>query len=260
MTIRGTSREPAGWRTCLPRAGAVVLAVGMLLGLGPGATAGLQAKPVVPASPVPGNAAELERRRALEPTNTVVLLELGRLYHWEASQGDGEAVKKAEECLGMLCRLDPTNARARALLGSTFTLKARDAFLPTTKLKLARQGLAEMDAAVRGAPDDAEVRFTRVCNNVSLPGFFRRETFIEEDFDWLVRAGEAKPSRLEPGFRAWVALYHGLWLDRQGHREEARRRWNEGLAADPESPVAGRLREELDRTRSRRSRGKAESP
>lgn len=261
MTTRATSSRRRGRGV---RAGRLLLVALALAGavegrgeprLAPGPASRAGSAPVA-ASPVPGDLAELERRRLADPTNALVLLALGRLYHWKGSEGDREAVGKAEECLVRLGRLDPSNARARALLGSTWTLQARDARMPTTKLKLARRGLAEMDAAVRDAPDDPEVRFTRACNNVSLPAFLRRQAFIEEDFAWLGRAAQADPPRLEPGFRQWVALYHGLWLERRERRDEARRRWSEGLALVPGSPAAGRLQAELDRTRGWADAGK----
>ncbi|MFM7103165.1 MAG: tetratricopeptide repeat protein [Verrucomicrobiota bacterium] len=253
MTTRATSSGGLLLLVAMTLAGALDGRGEPGLAPGPASRAG---RAVAGASPVPGDLADLERRHRADPTNGVVLLDLGRLYHWKGSEGDREAVGKAEECLERLGRLEPSNARGRALLGSTRTLQARDARMPTTKLKLARRGLAEMDAAVREAPDDPEVRFTRVCNNISLPGLFRRQAFIEEDLAWLGRAAQAQPPRLEPGFRQWVALYHGLWLERQERRDEARRRWSEALALVPGSPAAGRLQAELDRTGAPASRGK----
>lgn len=188
--------------------------------------------------------AAMESAAAAQPTNAAIRFEIGRLLHWEGSLGRkhvGEpAVRWLRECL----RLQPTNAFARALVGSALTLQARDASLPTTRLRLVRAGLAEMDAAVREAPADANVRFTRACNNLFLPALFKREAVVKSDFEWLDQQLKGRSGELGVEFCQWTRCYQGIALRKAGDPAAAERLWTEALRLDPRSEAAARIRKE----------------
>jgi hypothetical protein len=189
---------------------------------------------------------ELEGR----PSDASLLLKLGKLCHNESALGQSDAKeteKLASRYLVKLRELQPTNAFARALLGSTRTLGARHAFLPTTKLRMVREGLKEMDAAVEDAPEDPDVRFTRAANNVFLPDLFGRREKVIADFVWLSEKVAAEPARFGDEFRQYVALYHGIAARRYGELDKATRLWQSGLAINPGSKVAELIR--LEQTR-----------
>lgn len=197
--------------------------------------------------------AALEARLASTPDSPEVLVALGKLFHNRSTLGDSDAketARLAEKHLRHLLKVSPTNAFGRALLGSTITLGARDAFLPTTKIRLVRQGLAEMDAALKEHPDDANARFTRGANNVFLPDFFKRKDFVLKDFEWLTDAVTREPQKYDNEFRQYVAMYHGIALRRYGELDKAVGLWQSGLAIDPNSKVAELIRKEQTRKES----------
>ena len=187
------------------------------------------------------------RRAALEAAwqtnrlNGQILFQLGHLCHQQAITGDSEAVKLAEQYLTELKRVEPTNAFGQALLGSTTVMKARDAFLPTTKLKWVRQGCAVLDAAAKMASEDPNVRFTRASNNLFLPDLCGRKEIVRQDFEWLSARALDGPSTLPQGFRQYVALYHGIALRKWGDLPAAKAKWKMGLTLAPDSPVAAEI-------------------
>ncbi len=188
--------------------------------------------------------AAMEGTANAQPTNAVVRFEIGRMLHWEGTQGRkdvGEpAVRWLKECL----KLQPTNAFARALAGSSLTLQARDAVFPTTRLRLVKAGIVEMDAAARMAPDDPNVRFTRASNNLFLPGFFKRDAVVKSDFAWLDEKVRGHPAQLGTEFCQWTYCFHGLAKKKFGDPSSAERLWADGVKLDPNSEAARRIRRE----------------
>lgn len=186
--------------------------------------------------------ATLESAYRSNTQSSAVLFQLGHLCHQEAIQGNSTAAKLAERYLTELRHVEPTNFFGRALLGSAIVMKARDAFLPTTKLKWVRLGCAELDVAVTNAPADANVRFTRASNNLFLPDVCGRRSLVRQDFEWLTREIQERPARYEDSFRQYVALFHGTALHKWGAAAAARNRWNDGLEINPQSAVAEEIR------------------
>jgi tetratricopeptide (TPR) repeat protein len=189
--------------------------------------------------------AQLEAQHRAQPTNTSVLFALGDLCHDEGVRDNREAVKLAEKYFRSLLELDPNHARAMALLGSTLTLKGRDAFWPTTQIDYVKQGNRAMDNAVRLAPEDAEVRFIRAINNFHMPKFLGREQIVQEDFAWLWKQLLQHPENTKLDRKQEIALHQGLTLKKLKRNAEAREVWEQGLTWAPESTWATRLREEL---------------
>jgi tetratricopeptide (TPR) repeat protein len=195
----------------------------------------------------------LQAELASGPARPETLLELGKLCHNESAldKSDAKATEKlAGQYLRQLLQLSPTNAFGRALLGSTLTLGARHAFLPTTRIRLVREGLVEMDAAVEAAPEDANVRFTRAANNVFLPDYFRRRETVMSDFRLLAAQVAREPDRHTEEFRQYVALYQGIAHRRYGELDKAAEVWQSGLAVNPDSAVSQLIRREQNRKSS----------
>ncbi|HTI69919.1 MAG TPA: hypothetical protein VMF06_08135 [Candidatus Limnocylindria bacterium] len=191
----------------------------------------------------------LESKLAQDTNNVSVLVELGRLLHNEAALEKAhpkELVREAEKIFRRVLVLSPTNVYAQAMLGSTVVMTAREAFLPTTKIKTVRKGLEQIDAAVAAAPEDAHVRFTRASNNTFLPEFFHRRELVVADFEWLVARITAHPGDYEVELRQYVYLYYGVASQKFGDKEKARKLLETGLALDPKSKVAERLRSQLE--------------
>lgn len=191
--------------------------------------------------------AELERQLAASPTNGVVLVQLAKLHHNEATRGAKDAAfhtAKARTYLDRLLAQEPKHAFGLALLGSTTVLTAREVFWPGTKIKRVREGLVLLDAALANAPDDHNARFTRAVNNLFLPDLFERRVVVEGDFRWLRE--RADRGEFDSEFRQYVFLYHGRALAKWAAPDGAKEAWQRGLDIDPKSKVADELRRELE--------------
>jgi hypothetical protein len=180
-------------------------------------------------------------------TNTALLFQLGDLCHDEGVQDNPQAVILAQKYFEQVLALEPNHAMAMVLLGSTFTMKGRDAFWPTTRIELVKEGNRRMDAAVRLAPEDPRVRFARAINNFHMPKWLGREEIVQADFTWLWDKVRAAPGPFRSDFRQEVALHHGLVLKRHKQLDEAATVWRAGLEFDPGSPLAQQIREQLDK-------------
>src|SRR5437867_162530 len=120
-----------------------------------------------------------------DPTNTVLLFKIGDLCHDEGARDNAKAAELAEKYLKRLLALDSKHAMGTALLGSTLTMRARDAFWPKTRLDYVRRGIKTMDEAVKLAPEDPEVRLVRAINNYHMPHFLNRDEIARSDFLWI---------------------------------------------------------------------------
>lgn len=182
-------------------------------------------------------------------TNAATLYALGDVCHAAGVAGDKPAVARAEAYLRQLLAMEPTNAPAVALLGSVYTLKGRDAFWPTTQLKLVREGNEFMDRAVALAPEAVNVRVTRAFNNAHMPDFLGRSEIVVADLQWLWGKVETEPALLTVQERQEVALHWGRRLKRQSRPAEARRVWEAGLALAPDSRIGQLISPELAKLR-----------
>jgi tetratricopeptide (TPR) repeat protein len=199
------------------------------------------------AEPYSQRLAALQSQLERDPTNKVLLFKLGDLCFDEGANDNRQAVKLADQYFAQLLRLDPTNALALAMWGSTFTMKGRDAFWPTTRLSLVKEGLKKMDAAVALAPDDFLVRFTRAVNNYHMPKIMGREEIVHADMAWLWERVLSKPASLEADVKQNVAFYQGMILNKQRRPEAAIEVWQKGIAFAPDSSRAGQMKEQLDK-------------
>jgi hypothetical protein len=184
-----------------------------------------------------------------EGTNAPSLYALADLCHDAGVGGDKKAVTRAEQYLRQLLALEPTNAPAIALLGSVYTMKGRDAFWPTTQLRLVREGNAYMDQAVRLAPEDEQVRLTRALNNTHMPDFLGRSDIARNDLEWLWARILKNPARFTTSAKQHVALHLGKHRKRQRNSEEAREIWEKGLAYDSSTSTGKEIAEELTKLR-----------
>lgn len=201
-----------------------------------------------PAKVVPEEATILIRM-AREGTNVALLYRLGEVCHSAGGTGDKEAVVRAEAYLRKLLSVESTNALATALLGSVYTMKGRDAFWPTTQLRLVREGNEFMDQSVRLAPEDPHVRLIRAINNAHMPDFLGRTAIVRADLAWLWEKAEKEPARFSADNRQELALHWGRQLQRQHRSGEARTVWERGRSIDADSRLARMLAEELAKLR-----------
>ena len=195
--------------------------------------------------------AALQSRLQSDPTNTLILFQLGDLCHDEGANNDEKAVILAEGYFKRLLAIDPNHAMARVLYGSVLTMKARDALWPLTQLNYVKAGNREMDAAVKLAPEDAQVRFARAVNNFHMPDIMDREEIVQEDLAWLWEQAQLADTKLKVGQKQTVALYYGETLKRKNKLDEAIQIWRAGLALAPKSQDAAPLQVQLKKHNAR---------
>ena len=195
--------------------------------------------------------AALQSRLESDPTNTLILFQLGDLCHEEGGKPDEKAVILAEGYFKRLLAIDPNHAMARVLYGSVLTMKARDALWPLTQLSYVKAGNREMDAAVKIAPKDEQVRFRRAVNNFHMPDIMDRGEIVQKDLAWLWQQAQLPDTKLDVGQRQTVALYQGQTLQRENKPDEAIRVWRAGLALAPKSEDAAPLKAELTKHNAR---------
>ncbi len=201
------------------------------------------------ASPLSAAEARLLEQMAREGTNVTLLYALGDTCHDAGVEGDKPAVGRAEGYLRQLLTIAPSNAPALALLGSVYTLKGRDAFWPTTQLKLVREGNEYMDRAVQLDPQGLRTRLTRAFNNAHMPDFLGRSEVVIADLQWLWVKVEKEPDTMTASQRQQIALHWGRRLKRQSKADEARRVLDTGLAFAPQSSLGQQISAELAKLR-----------
>lgn len=117
-----------------------------------------------------------------------------------AATGQDGAAARALACFESALDAAPASAQARA--GRGLALIARAVEAPVAqKLRLAREGCAELDAAVAAAPEDAAVRLMRATSAVRMPLLLERRGVAEQDFAILLTAARAPDDGLEPVLR-----------------------------------------------------------
>ncbi|MBL9135895.1 MAG: hypothetical protein JNK85_08510 [Verrucomicrobiales bacterium] len=191
----------------------------------------------------------LQARMAAEGTNVVDLFSLADVCHDAGVDGDKQAVLRSEAYLRKLLELEPNHSRGLALLGSVYTMKGRDAFWPTTQIRLVKEGNAYMDQAVTLAPDDIPTRTIRALNNAHMPDFLGRTQVVREDLAWLWGKIEKGAAPISTSAKQQLALHWGRILKRQRKVEEAIQVLKAGRGFAPDSTVAAEITAELEKLR-----------
>ena len=204
------------------------------------------------AEPFAERLAAMQSRLQSDPTNTLILFQLGDLCHEAGANNDAKAVILAEGYFKRLLAIDPNQAMARVIYGSVLTMKARDALWPLTRLNYVKAGNREMDAAVKLAPEDAQVRFARAVNNFHMPEIMDRKEIVQEDLAWLWQQAQLANTSLKVGQKQTIALRWGQTLQKKNNLDEALQIWGSGLALAPKSQDAAPLKEQLNKHRVRR--------
>jgi tetratricopeptide (TPR) repeat protein len=195
--------------------------------------------------------AALQSRLQSDPTNTLILFQLGDLCYHEGANNNEKAVILAEGYFKRLLAIDTNHAMAHVRYGSVLTMKARDTLWPITRLNYVKAGNREMDAAVKLAPTDAQVRFARAVNNFHMPAIMGREEIVQEDFAWLWSQAQLANIELNVGQKQTIALFCGLILQKENKLAEALQVWRAGVDLAPKSQDAALLKEQLKKHKAR---------
>ncbi|MEO7168528.1 MAG: hypothetical protein ABI787_02470 [Spartobacteria bacterium] len=172
--------------------------------------------------------------------------EVARLYA-RGLAGDEQAVIDCIAAIEETLATKPNDQLARVYLGSAYTLRSRDLGFGKAKLDTLRKGIALMDAAVTGAPNDANVQLTRAVTTQALPGFLGRRKIALTQLNNLVALVEKDPAKLKPDDRQLLYLNAGEAAKAAGEKERALELWRRGAAlqADP------KLTQEIEAARAR---------
>jgi tetratricopeptide (TPR) repeat protein len=195
--------------------------------------------------------AALQSSLQSDPTNSLILFQLGDLCHDKGANNDEKAVILAESYFKRLLAIDPDNAMGRVMYGSILTMKARDTLWPLTRLNYVKAGNREMDAAVKIAPNDAEVRFARAVNNFHMPDIMGREEIVQEDLAWLWQQAQLLDTKLKVSQKQTIALRYGQTLQKKNKLDEAFQIWRAGSALAPKSQDAALLKDQLTKYNAR---------
>ena len=182
------------------------------------------------------------------------LFQLGDLCYHEGGNNNENAIL-AEGYFKRLLAIDPNHAMARVRYGSVLTMKARDALWPITRLNYVKAGNREMDAAVKIAPNEAQVRFARAVNSFHMPDIMGREEIVQEDVAWLWQQAQLADTKLNVGQKQTIALYYGQTLQKNNKLDEALQIWQAGLDLAPKSEDAAPLKEQLKKHKAPSPKG-----
>ena len=172
-----------------------------------------------------------------------------RALYYQGADGNQKAYDQADKLFSQLRRQSPDDPRIKVYYGSLRLLEASHTWAVWKKNSLSKQGIELMDSAVKGAPDDLEVRFVRAATTYELPSFFHLKQQSADDFADLARQAveAARKGSLEPRLAAASLYYHAEFLRDQSETENARQSWKEAIALAPHSRAARDSREELKR-------------
>jgi len=131
-------------------------------------------------------AVQLQKQLDQDPGNYKTMQSLGIVYHYLAVRDSKTYVFKAFEILEKASRINPEDNLVLCCLGNVYSLMAKDAGNPLTRMDYLTKGIERMDKAVRKEPDHILIRMIRANNAKSLPRFLNRRTIAFEDLEYLV--------------------------------------------------------------------------
>ena len=192
------------------------------------------------------NEKDLQGVLAQKPNDVETLMKLGKIYHDQGVAGNDDAVDKGFTCFDKILQIDPSNAVALVYRGSLWTLRARDAWWPFTKMKDVDKGVDEMDKAVDLAPDNISVRLVRGINSVNLPSMFHRLPVALKDFEYMM--SDAKFAGFNPHLQATIYCWAGIAYNNDNQTAKAKELLQKAISADPNSETAHKAENELKKT------------
>ncbi len=178
-----------------------------------------------------------------KPDDIGTLIKLGRIYHSQGAAGNKDAIDKGFTCFDKVLQIDPSNAIALAYRGSLWTIRARDAWWPFTKMSNVDKGIDELDKAAELAPNDITVRLVRGINSVQLPSMFRRLATALKDFNYLLN--DARFSKFDPHLQSTIFCWAGIAYKNDGQTDKAKELLEKAISTDPNSDMAHKAENEL---------------
>jgi tetratricopeptide (TPR) repeat protein len=190
-----------------------------------------------------GTIQDIETTLSQNPNDVNTLVQLGKMYHDQGADGNTQAVEKGMTCLDKALELEPANGEALVYRGSLWTMRARDAWWPFTKMSRVDKGIDEMDKAVELAPTNVTVRIVRGINSVQLPSMLKRLSIALNDFDYLLNCREFP--HFDVNLQSTICFWAGIAYKRDNQVKKAKELLQKTVSLTPESWMAAKAREEL---------------
>jgi tetratricopeptide (TPR) repeat protein len=169
-----------------------------------------------------GEAAQLQKQLDQNSADYEALQGLGIVYHYMAIKDSKAYSKKAIKVLEQAYKSQPEDYVVLCCLGSAYTLMAKDAASPLSKMDYFNKGVEYMDKAVRKDPDNFMIRMIRANNSKGLPKFLNRRSIAYEDLEYL--AGLFEKGRNFPApLKASVYRHLAALNQEDGHTTRAKK-------------------------------------
>jgi hypothetical protein len=161
-----------------------------------------------------------------------------RAQYFAYLQGNRSAEDKARASFLALSHDYPGNPVVDAYSGSLELLDAAHTWVIWDKRRLANEGLAKMDQAVKRAPSDLEARFIRAASTWHLPFFYKRRDQAASDFTFIAPRAEAAVAKgtLPPQLAAAALDYYGQVLIDRSDSHGAKQAFEAAVRIDGASP------------------------
>lgn len=135
------------------------------------------------------------------------MLEVARKQFYAAIE-DEKRIEPAIALLKRIGQVEPKyTGRTQVYIGSLIALRGKHAFLPHTKLKWARRGLAIMDSGLQKSPNDIEALFIHGTTCYYLPFFFRRGDDAQRDFREIIKLMPQHMDTYDPKLMTQVVAF-----------------------------------------------------
>ncbi|MFC1799926.1 tetratricopeptide repeat protein [Candidatus Eisenbacteria bacterium] len=178
---------------------------------------------------------EIEEALKQDPQNLELLLEVSRLYHRLAMQGNEASLDMADESVKALLRLDGKNVEALSISGSLYTIKARRTTSLFKRIWYSFKAARVLDKAVELDPKNVSARTIRAFTALVLPRYQKRLGTAVGDFEYLLQVKSDDPDVLPDEMMPKVYFNLGFANVKLGNFERAREILSVVIARFPES-------------------------
>jgi len=183
---------------------------------------------------------DVEEALKQDPQNLELLLEVSRLYHRLAMQGNEASLDMADESVKALLRLDGKNVEALSISGSLCTIKARRTNSYFRRIWYSFKAARVLDKAVNLDPKNVSARTIRAFTALVLPRYQKRLGTAVGDFEYLLQVKSDDPDALPDEMMPKVYFNLGFANVKLGDFERAREILSVVIARFPESREATR--------------------
>lgn len=175
--------------------------------------------------------------------NIDAMINLGIAYHDLGVHGDKKSVDKGADLFERVLDLDSTNAVGLAYLGSIYSLRARDTFMPWNKLKHTKRATKLLDHPAVTGSRDLDVHLIRAMNSYEIPKFLNRLEIAIEEFEFIVN--HQNFSDWPSPKRSFVLLQTGRAYKKDGNESAAGKYFQLAIDEAPDSVYAKYAEKEL---------------